>query len=229
MTLRTLFIFLAGIIVGCLLMYNCNKTDVQCPPVEVIGTTTDTTHSKIPDVASGTTAPKPVSSYSKSDLKSQQPKPPKETAPSSQTGNEYFYDEIVDTATVVKAFFESHNYDTTYRFPQGDVQVKNTVTENNLQSQQILLSNFKATNITNTVTKEVKVPEEKRVKGYLTFSLQGSKQSLLQAVGIGGMLQFKNDNQLGVSVLVNREVPIPNWPTTPFQLMYAHKISFRKK
>lgn len=134
----------------------------------------------------------------------------------------YVYErEAVDS--LLSSYYATNYYSDTQSTKYGNVVIQDSVTENKIKRRR-LITDF---TIPIASTSETKlITEPKKVKGFFTLSVQGSRLTLLQAVGVGGMLQFKNDNVLGVSLMVNREVPVPNWPTTPFNIMYGQKISF---
>lgn len=103
----------------------------------------------------------------------------------------------------------------------GKVYINDTLQNNRIQGRSVVTA-FNVPVVTNTITRTT---TERRVKGFLTGTVQGSYQQPFGAIGGGFMLQFKNSNAVEVSALFDR---LPGaWQGQQFQLSYKHKISLR--
>jgi hypothetical protein len=117
-------------------------------------------------------------------------------------------------------------YRDTARTNYGNIIIEDTVLGVILARR--VTTDFIIPMITHRVTDTVKVDRPSRVKGFLSLSLQGSKQEYIQSTGVGFMLQFKNSDAIEVDGFYNLRsvLPADKWR---FQLSYKKLISFRKK
>jgi hypothetical protein len=117
-------------------------------------------------------------------------------------------------------------YRDTAKTNYGNIIIEDTVLGTILARR--VTTDFIIPMITHRVIDTVKVDIPPRVKGFLSLSLQGSKEEHIQATGAGFMLQFKNSDAIEVDGFYNLRsvLPADKWS---FQLSYKKLISFRKK
>lgn len=118
---------------------------------------------------------------------------------------------------------ETALYSDSVKVQFGKVYINDTLQNNRIAGRSVVTA-FNVPTITTTITNTIQQP--KRVKGFLTGTLQGSYYQPFGMVGAGFMLQFKNDNAVEVGKLFGRGWQ-PGWRGQTWQVGYKHKISFR--
>lgn len=94
----------------------------------------------------------------------------------------------VDTAAILADYYARADYDTTYKFPGGNIQVQNVVFQNRLQLQRVLPT-FNTMQVTTTITKA----EKKRRQFYIGVTGYGGKQYPLYGAGASILYKDRKD------------------------------------
>lgn len=182
MKLREYFYMTLIAVLGILLLYNW-KCSGRCP---VITQTTIEKHDTVfRDVKDSAESFKPVPiAVIKRKKDSLQPSEP-------------IYLISQDSADIISDYFDIKLYDTTYNFQYGSIRVKNNVSENAIQYQQVIPDwkiPEKTTTITNTVTAtEIKEVPLRRTQLYIGMGVLGNKQSILNGLEGSVSLKTKKD------------------------------------
>lgn len=106
----------------------------------------------------------------------------------------------VDTSAILADYYAVRDYDTTYKFADGEVKVQNSVTENSLATQRVLPT-FHRTEITETITQA----EKKRGQVYLGIEGYGGKQYPLYGAGASLMYKTKRDKVYEIGPVIFKD------------------------
>lgn len=230
-TFQLLFGFVAGLAIGYFFFHNCNKSK-PCPEVQVQQTkTSDTVKQDLPDDSSGWHQPTMASEFvpgsniarslrTDSDFKSQFD----QTRVPTIKADDYF-NFSGDVADIVSDHFVERTYSDTNHLKEGDVIVQNTISENKLRKQRVLLQNFKQTVITNTITNTVTEKEKRKARLYWNLTAIGDEYVNVNAAGGGLTLQFKDTRQLQVNYLYQFRKLFPAQSNNQFQLTLINPFS----
>ena len=112
-----------------------------------------------------------------------------------QLVRDYSYALPVDTAAIIRRFFQTAYYDTLIKLSRGTARLKDTVAFNRIQGRSIQLSNTDT-----TITKEVILTQPKRAIVYLNTSVMGNNKNWFSGVGWGLSLKTRTDVIYGTEV-----------------------------
>lgn len=220
-TFQLLFGFIAGLAIGYFFFHNCNKSK-PCPEVKVEQTTkTDTSKTAAPNDSSEWHAPVMSKLRRRGDFKSQYT-PITEIPPTPAGDYLNFNDDVSD---VVTDYYTERHYSDTNHLKEADVIVQNTVSENKLQQQRVLLQNLKQTVITNTVTKVVTEAPKRKARLYWDLTTITDRDVNINAAGGGLMLQFRDTRALQVNYLYQFNKSYPWQNRNQFQLTLVNPFS----
>lgn len=137
----------------------------------------------------------------------------------------------IDTLAILKDYYGRADYDTTYlfpfdttnKFPAGEVRVKNTVSQNRLFNQQVFLK-YSYPQVTTTITRL-----DKRFQLYLGGNLYGGRDSAgMLPVGFTGVdLSFTAKAKNGKIAYEGGTVFLKNRPVM-YKVGAKWLVSFRK-
>lgn len=132
----------------------------------------------------------------------------------------WIYEKIwmpIDTMAILHDYFAKRFYGDTIDIKYGKLYLWDTVSKNRITGTGWRLEqNIPEVTITKT--------PPKKIKGYLTGSIQGTLSDPLQGFAPGFMLQFKNDDAIEFQKWFFKS-PFPE-PT--YQLSYKFKLSLKK-
>lgn len=124
---------------------------------------------------------------------------------------------FVDTAAIISDYYVVADYDTTYKFPEADIKVQSSVSENRLQLQRVLPT-FRIPEITKTITQA----EKKRGQVFIGVEAFGGPQEPLFGGGASLMYKTKGDKVYEVGPVLFKDQPLM------FKAGAKFLISFRK-
>lgn len=125
----------------------------------------------------------------------------------------------VDTAAILADYFAIADYDTTYKFLEGEINVQNSVSQNRIQTQR-LLPTFYRTEITETRTQAIKA----RNQFYVGVAAYGGQQTPLFGTDVTLTLRTKNGrSQYEAGPVFFKDQPVM------YKLGTKFLISFRNK
>ncbi len=107
----------------------------------------------------------------------------------------------VDTAAILKDYYARIFYDDPVTTKYGVIHIKDTVSKNRIASRKVE-TDFTIPVVTKTET--VTLHEPKRNQVYIGLNAQGTKESLLTAVGPSIMLKTKGDKVFEVGALLSK-------------------------
>jgi len=96
--------------------------------------------------------------------------------------------EPVDTAAILKQFYQTVYYDQTIPLKRGMARILDTVSENSIQGREVFV-----TGADTTITKTIVLRPMRPVVGYFTLSAMGNIQSPVAGFGAGFALKLPND------------------------------------
>jgi len=118
-----------------------------------------------------------------------------------QAPDTFFVD--VDTGAILADYYARADYDTTYKFPGGNIQVQNVVFQNRLQLQRVLPT-FNTMEVTTTITKA----EKKRRQFFLGLNGYGGKQYPLYGAGLSITYKDRKDRMYEVGPVLFKDQPV---------------------